>query len=94
MTKYKNKPKQKEIVIKGIPAAPGIALGKAYPIYDEEIVVPKRKITEKEIETEINRFKRALTKTKTEILDIHQRIAKEMGTEKARIFGAHLMIQL
>ena len=92
MAKYKSNTKEKELVIKGIPAAPGIVLGKAYPIYDEEIVIPKRKITEKEIETEINRFKKALTKTKAEILNIHQRIAQEMGTEKARIFGAHLMV--
>ena len=84
--------KSKEIVLKGIPAAPGITIGKAYPLYDEEVVIPRRKIKTKLVENEIARFKNALASTRTEILTIHKRIAKEMGVEKARIFGAHLMV--
>jgi len=90
--KRKNKAKQKEVILKGIPAAPGIVMGKAYTIYDEEVVVPKKKVSEKAIVNEISRFKEALTKTKIEIQNIHQKIAKEMGIEKARIFAAHLMV--
>lgn len=88
----KQKSKTKEIVISGIPAAPGIIMGRAYPLYDEEVAIPRRRIKEKLIIEEIARFKRALTRTRSEILAIHKRIAGEMGMEKARIFGAHLMV--
>ena len=90
--KSKKTSKLREIVLKGIPAAPGIKIGKAYMLYDEEVVIPRKKISDKNVEKEITRFKKALMKTKTEILEIHKKISKEMGTEKARIFGAHLMV--
>jgi len=86
------KSRSKEITLKGIPAAPGIALGMAYPLYDEKVIVPRKTIKEGLVEEEILRFKKALTTTKSEILTIHKRIAREMGVEKARIFGAHLMV--
>lgn len=94
MGKSKNEPKSKskEIILKGIPAAPGITIGKAYPLYDEDIRIPRRKIRKKLVENEVIRFKKALAKTRSEILTIHKKIMKEMGTEKARIFGAHLMV--
>jgi len=84
--------KSQEILLKGIPAAPGIAIGKAYPFHEEESLVPRKKAVKKPIETEIERFKKALAKTRSEILAIHKKIANEMGIEKARIFGAHLMV--
>jgi phosphotransferase system enzyme I (PtsI) len=90
--KRQEKAKSKEIVLKGIPAAPGIVLGEVYPLYAEKIIVPRKRIRERLIEEEIARFKKALEKTRFEILAIHKRIAKEMGVEKARIFGAHLMV--
>jgi len=90
--KSRNKRKIGELVLKGIPASPGITMGKVYPLYDEEVAIPRIKISEKLVESEITRFKNALTKTRSEILAIHKRIAREMGVEKARIFGAHLMV--
>lgn len=94
MIKRQKRPKEttKEIILKGIPAAPGITIGKAYPLYDEEMVIPRKKIEKKHVESEIVRFKKALAKTRAEILTIHKTISKEMGVEKARIFGAHLMV--
>ncbi len=86
------KHKSNEFILKGIPAAPGITIGKAYPLYDEEIRIPRKKIRENLVQNEIIRFKKALARTRSEILVIHERIAKEMGMEKARIFGAHLMV--
>ncbi|MFH1593138.1 MAG: phosphoenolpyruvate--protein phosphotransferase [Candidatus Omnitrophota bacterium] len=82
----------KEAVLKGIPAAPGITIGKAYPLYDEEVAIPRKEVKDRLIENEIGRFKKALAKTRIEILGIHKKISKEMGVEKARIFGAHLMV--
>jgi len=93
MQKSENSEKEsKEIILKGIPAAPGIAIGKAYPFHEEETLVPRKKAIKTHVETEIERFKKGLAKTRSEILAIHKKIAEEMGMEKARIFGAHLMV--
>ena len=57
------------IKLKGIPAAPGITIGKAYLLDSEEISVRKRRIKKTDISKEIARFKKALAKTKEEALE-------------------------
>ena len=57
-------PKKKQIQLKGIPAASGIVIGKAYVFGTEDIMPVKRHIAEKDIPLEIERFQKALEKTK------------------------------
>ncbi|HPN72955.1 MAG TPA: phosphoenolpyruvate-utilizing N-terminal domain-containing protein [Candidatus Omnitrophota bacterium] len=92
MTEKKKNPAKKQRKIKGIPAAPGIVVGKAY-VFGTETVSPKeRVITDREIDGEIKKFETALEKTRKELLDIEKKISKEMGVEHGRIFSAHLMV--
>jgi len=84
--------KRESITLKGIPAAPGITIGKAYMVDSEEIAVVKRRIKQEDISKEITRFKEALLKTKKEILVIKEKISKEMGVEHGEIFSAHLLV--
>jgi phosphotransferase system enzyme I (PtsI) len=84
--------KEKELVIKGIPAAPGIAIGKAFLLDREQYVIPRRLIKDDQITNEIKRFRDALIQTKNEILDIKKRISDEMGLEHGQIFSAHLLV--
>ncbi len=84
--------KKKEIQLKGIPAAPGITIGKAFLVDSEQYVILKRTIGEKDVAHEISRFKGALLKTKNELLEIKKRISKEMGAEHGQIFSAHLLV--
>jgi len=81
-----------EIILKGIPAAPGIAFGKAYLYGKEEFNIPPTGIPGDKIPNEIARFEDALIKTRKEILDIQNKIAREMGVEHAEIFDAHLLV--
>ena len=81
-----------EVILKGIAAAPGIALGPAFIMDKQEIIVPPRAIMEKEVPIEIARFEEALIKTREEILEIQKRISSEMEVEHAKIFDAHLFI--
>jgi len=81
-----------EKILKGIPAAPGVAIGKAYILDREDFSVAKRKIEPEGIPDEINRFKESLIKTKKEILDIKRKISDELGTEHGEIFSAHLLV--
>jgi len=81
-----------EITLKGIPASPGIKIGKAYLLGREEYHIPKKTLSEKDIPQEILRFEDALLQTRREILDLQKKIAEAMGSEHAEIFDAHLLV--
>jgi len=81
------------ITLKGIPAAPGVAMGKALFLEDsQELSVPKRPITEAEIPLEVLRLEEALIKTRHQILAIQKRLSEDLGQEHAEIFNAHLLV--
>src|SRR3989344_3102807 len=81
-----------EIVLKGIPAAPGVAYGPAFILDKQEFIIPPRAVMEKEIPIEIARFEEALIKTREEILQIQKKIAADIGSQHAQIFDAHVMV--
>jgi phosphotransferase system enzyme I (PtsI) len=83
---------KRQILLKGIPAAPGLVIGKAFVLGSEELEVKKRSVLESQIPKEIVRFEEALIKTRTEILNIQKKISKEMGIRHAQIFNAHLLV--
>lgn len=82
----------KQILLKGIPAAPGVVVGKAFCLGSEDMQVERRNIGEGQIPREITRFEEALIKTRNEILDIQKKISREMGVRHAQIFNAHLLV--
>ena len=83
---------QTEIVLKGIAASPGVAIGPAYILDKNEVVVPPRGILEKEVPIEIARFEEALIRTREEIADLKKKIEEELGGQHAQIFDAHLLV--
>ena len=64
--------KQKEIILKGISASPGICIGKAYQVDHEGVDIVKRYqiIDKKALENETTRFKKAVKQAKDELHDI------------------------
>jgi len=84
--------KKKEILLKGIPASPGITTGKAFLFGREQYAIPRRSIKDEHIQSEIKRFKEALVQTRNEILEIKKHISEEMGAEHGQIFSAHLLV--
>jgi phosphoenolpyruvate-protein phosphotransferase len=84
--------KKKEIILKGIPASPGIVSGKAFLYGREQYTIARRAISDAQIQNEIKRFKDALAQTKNEILEIKKRISDEMGAEHGQIFSAHILV--
>ncbi len=84
--------KKKEMVLKGIPASPGITIGKVFLFGREQYTIPRRVIKEEQIQGEIKRLKDALVQTKDEIVEIKKRISEEMGVEHGQIFSAHLLV--
>ena len=81
-----------ETILKGIPAAPGIIVGKAYIFGKEDLSVEKNDITEDQVPLEISRFEDALIQTRQEIIALQKKIAQEMGSEHGEVFDAHLLV--
>ncbi|MFH1201722.1 MAG: phosphoenolpyruvate--protein phosphotransferase [Candidatus Omnitrophota bacterium] len=79
--------------LKGIPAAPGVAIGKAFVLKPkEEFIVPRKEIADDQVPLEIARLEEALIDTRHEILEIQKKISQEMGVDEAQIFEAHLLV--
>ncbi len=85
----KNRP---EVVLKGIPAAPGISIGPAFLMDQQDFIVPERDILQEEVAVEIARFEEAVSHTKQEIQTIKEKIALQVGSMDAQIFDAHLLV--
>jgi len=81
-----------ELILKGIPAAPGIAQGPAFILDRQDFIVPLRAIMETEIPIEIARFEEALSKTREEIYALKKKISEQMQGQHAQIFDAHLLV--
>jgi phosphotransferase system enzyme I (PtsI) len=82
----------KNLTLKGIPAAAGIAIGKAFLFHNEDFVVPRQEINEKDFAEEVAHFEDALIQTRSQIIEIQKKISEEMGSEHAEIFNAHLLV--
>ena len=84
--------REKELVLRGIPAAPGIVTGKILLLDREQYVIPRRSLKDDQISSEIKRFRGALVQTKQEIMEIKKRISEELSMEHGQIFNAHLLV--
>jgi len=82
---------QAEIILNGTSASPGIALGSVFIIHDE-LHVPRYSLAAWTVESEIERFKIAIEKTKAKLGEIFIRLANTSYQDGADIFEAHLMI--
>lgn len=78
--------------LKGIPAAPGVAMGKAVFLASEELAVPRRSITDDQLPYEVLRLEEAFIKTRHQILAIQRKLAEELGQGHADILNAHLLV--
>lgn len=82
----------KEVVLKGIPASPGIAIGKVHFLRGDIDEVTPRKIAPAEVEPETQRLERAIEETRTAMQQSRQRAIAMAGAAVGRIFDAHLLI--
>jgi phosphotransferase system enzyme I (PtsI) len=80
------------IVIKGIAASPGIAIGRAYVVEDEDIVVERVEIPRDKIKEEVRRFKVAQKATHRDLDSAEQKVLKVLGKHHAKLIDAHRLI--
>lgn len=77
-------------MMKGIGASPGIAIGKALVVEENEIVIEKRAVID--VEAEVKKLNDAVEVSKEELTAVKEKVAKEVGEEESEIFGAHLLV--
>lgn len=82
----------RRVVLQGVAASPGIAMGPAYLLRPEDRQVQKRQIPPEKVEQEVARLRRALDKAEKEILGLRSRITPDVGEYEARIFDSHILI--
>ncbi len=81
-----------EIVLHGIPASPGIVIGKAYVFAKQAPRVEEKSITEAEVDLELERLQHAIDRSERELQKVLQLTEQKVGSQKAKIFEAQIMI--
>ncbi len=81
-----------ELILRGIPASPGISIGRVHLMIPETPVVSPRKIAPNEVASELARFEKALLETASAIERSRDRAFAVAGIAASKIFDAHLMI--
>ena len=88
----KNPKKPLRIVLVGVPASPGFAMGRVFPVTNREISVVEETIPESRVTTEEQLFLKAVSKTAKEINQIREISEARTGVQDSLIFATHLMI--
>ncbi|MDR2251873.1 MAG: phosphoenolpyruvate--protein phosphotransferase [Endomicrobium sp.] len=82
----------RDIVLKGIAASPGIAIGKVFLLEEEDFCFIREEIPKSFRETERKRFDDAIEKTRSEFMGTYDRINEVLGGNYAHIADVHLLI--
>jgi len=78
--------------LKGIPASPGIVMGRACVFQDILYLVERRNLEEGDAESEVARLKQAVRQVRDELIQDQLRVSREIGKREAEIFLAHVAI--
>ena len=80
------------LTLKGIGVSPGIRIGKAFVLNREGSFVPRWRISKGEVEREIARFQKAVDRAKRKVIEVRDKISREMGEKYADILNGHLLV--
>lgn len=80
------------LVLKGIPASPGIAIGKAVLLPGQTLTVSKHYIALEAVEGELRKLERALEKTLQELDESAVKVRETLGAEYANLMVTHKLI--
>lgn len=80
------------IIIKGIPASPGIEIGKAFVYEDDIFSFERRTIDKSAVKDEIKRFKDAVRMTQKDLDRTEKQVLLMLGKQHARLIDTHIQI--
>jgi phosphotransferase system enzyme I (PtsI) len=80
-----------EIVLKGIPASPGIIIGPVFLYQKQAPIFEERSIHQEDVDRELGRLEQAVARSHKELAKILEFAEKKLGEDKVKIFEAQLM---
>lgn len=79
-----------EVIYKGIAASPGISMSKAYLYAKNQVVIDDSKLTDEEIEQEIEDFESAIKLSLKELGKVYELSKERIGEDNSKIFDAQM----
>ncbi|MFZ7646834.1 phosphoenolpyruvate--protein phosphotransferase [Staphylococcus saprophyticus] len=76
--------------INGIAASDGVAIAKAYLLVEPDLSFDSEKVSD--VDAEIAKFNNAIQTSKVELTKIRNNAEQNLGSDKAAIFDAHLLV--
>ena len=73
-----------EKIFQGVAASGGIGIGPVYLYHPLGFSAPRRTLRPEEVEAETVRYREALAKTKTQILELETRMQEKLGDSTSR----------
>jgi phosphotransferase system enzyme I (PtsI) len=73
----------------GIPASPGIAVGRVWTIDRRRVKTPRRELQPEEVEPELSRLRQALALSDRQLAAVRAKVEKLEGTEHTAIIDMH-----
>ena len=80
------------LIKKGVAASLGIAIGKAYILKEENILIEQKTIAPEKLKAEVKRFKDALDKTRLDLDALKGKILSVLGRQHAKLIDTHHLI--
>lgn len=80
------------LIIRGVPVAPGLAVGTAVFHDDHDVDIPVLRIRPDEVKREQRRLATAVRKARLQLEDVEHRIEAEVGRRDARIFSVQNLL--
>ncbi len=82
----------RERSLRGVAASAGVCQGRVFVISQEERKLSDEKISKDQAKQEIERFERAVVKTRSDLNEVQQKVMANLGAQEANIFEAHMMV--
>ena len=83
---------KKNIILKGVAASPGIAIGRVFLLEDDDYCLIQKEISKNARAAELKRLNEAIEKTRAELKTTHEKINNILGENYAKIADVHIMI--
>jgi phosphoenolpyruvate-protein kinase (PTS system EI component) len=83
---------RRSLVFYGVPAAPGVGVGRARRMAEVVTAVEERRIPASEVEAEIREFRRALERARAEISELREATLQDLGETQAKIFDVQIEV--
>ena len=80
------------IIVKGISASPGIAIGPAYIVKPDNTVIEKRRIPSTNTGWELRRFEEAVEKSISDLQASEAQVKSLLGSKYSKVINAHKLI--